>query len=451
MTELWPHQSAACKWLDRFPTALLDAAMGTGKSLITIETIRRHVQERVLILCPAAVMPVWRGQFHDHAPGEFQTLVLDGRGISQSCKKKGENVHKFLQHCAILKLRCAVVVNYDSMIRPGLFDVLLAHQWCMVVADESHKIKGHGTQASKKAHRIGQRASRRIGLTGTPMPHDPGDIFGQYRFLDHTIFGTYWTQFKTRYAIMNRYIPQKVDRWVNQDEMIEKVNCIRYRIDRSVLTLPEVLHQTIEAPLSPTGMRHYREMLKNSVAKVREHEITAANGAVQFLRLLQFAQGYATGEDGSEIFIDNAKQKVLLELLEDVDEPVCVYGWFRHDLRVVRDCCEILGRRFGEISGAKKDIDEHGKMPEGIDVMGVQCKSGGSGISLVRSRIGIVLNSGCLSPGDYDQMMARQHRPGQTRPVMFYHVVAPGTVDVNVLKARQQKRDVVNAILEAIQ
>ena len=39
MTKLWPHQSAACKWLDLFPNALLDAAMGTGKSLITIETI----------------------------------------------------------------------------------------------------------------------------------------------------------------------------------------------------------------------------------------------------------------------------------------------------------------------------------------------------------------------------------------------------------------------------
>lgn len=447
MTELWPHQSGACDWLNTHPRALLDASMGTGKSLITIETLRRYVQSRALIICPAAVMPVWRGQFHDHAPDEFATLVLDG---SQNCRKKAENVHVFLQHCAIMKRPCVVVVNYDSMIRPGLFDVLHSHMWDAVVADESHKIKGQGTQTSKKSHKIGHRAGRRLALTGTPMPHDPGDIFGQYRFLDSRIFGMYWTQFKNTYAVINKYIPNKVDQWVNQEEMIQKVNQIRYRIDRSVLTLPEVMHQTIEAPLSPTGRKHYLEMLKHSVAKVREHEITAANGAVQFLRLLQFAQGYATAEDKTEIFIDNAKQKVLLELLEDVDEPVCVYGWFRHDIRVVRDCCEILGRRFGEISGEHKDIDEHGKMPENIDVMAVQCKSGGSGISLVRSRIGIVLNSGCLSPGDYDQMMARQHRPGQTRGVMFYHIVAPGTVDVTVLKARQEKRDVVNAILEAI-
>jgi len=448
MTTLWPHQQAASDWLDRYPYALLDAGMGTGKSLITIQQIRRHVERRVLIICPVAVMGVWRGQFEEHAPGEFDSLILDG---SQNCSEKGFMVTRKLSTCAIHKQRVVVVVNYESMIRKGLFEVLFNQQWDMISCDESHKIKGQGTAASKRAFEIGTRATRRIGLTGTPMPRSPGDIFGQYRFLDVSIFGRYWTNFKKQYAVMNQYIPQKVDKWIDQEDMIERVNRIRYRITRDVLTLPEVMHQTIYAPLSAQGMKHYREMVKESIVGIREHLITAANGAVQFLRLLQFAQGYAKTTDGTEIFIDSAKRQVLLELLENVDEPVCVYGWFHHDLKVVRDCCELLGRSYGEISGARKDLTETGTMPEGIDVMGVQCKSGGSGISLVRSRIGIVLNSGCLSPGDYDQMMARQHRPGQLHPVMFYHVVAPATVDVTVLKARQENRDVVDAILEAIQ
>ena len=61
-----------------------------------------------------------------------------------------------------------------------------------------------------------------------------------------------------------------------------------------------------------------------------------------------------------------------------------------------------------------------------------------------------ILNSGTLSPGEYDQMLARQHRPGQTRGVTFYHFVAPGTVDVTVRKAREQRRDVVDSILNAL-
>ena len=37
--------------------------------------------------------------------------------------------------------------------------------------------------------RLRSRAAYRIGLTGTPMPHSPMDIYGPFRFLDITIFG----------------------------------------------------------------------------------------------------------------------------------------------------------------------------------------------------------------------------------------------------------------------
>lgn len=79
--------------------------------------------------------------------------------------------------------------------------------------------------------------------------------------------------------------------------------------------------------------------------------------------------------------------------------------------------------------------------------MAVQCKSGGSGIDLTRARIGIILNTGFISPGDYDQMMARQYRPGQTKNVVFYHLLTDKTVDVQILKSRQQKRDIVKSLI----
>jgi SNF2 family DNA or RNA helicase len=52
-----------------------------------------------------------------------------------------------------------------------------------------------------------------------------------------------------------------------------------------------------------------------------------------------------------------------------------------------------------------------------------------------------------MSPGDYDQMMARQYRPGQTRDVIYYHLVAKKTVEEKLIKARQEKRDIVDALL----
>ena len=209
-------------------------------------------------------------------------------------------------------------------------------------------------------------------------------------------------------------------------------------------------------------MRIYREMEKESIAEIKKLIDTAegvieqvetavgTNGAVSFLRLLQLAQGYVTTEDKQEVDTDTEKRKLLLELLEETDEPVCVYGWFKHDLRVISDCCKILGKRYGEVSGSRKDLTDAGKYPDDVDVLGVQCKSGGAGIDLTKARIGILLNSGLMSPGDYDQLMARQHRPGQTRNVLFYHLVSRGTVDVKIATARREKRDVVKELISLV-
>lgn len=291
------------------------------------------------------------------------------------------------------------------------------------------------------------------------MPHGPGDIFGQYRFLNPQVFGKFWTHFTRTYAVMSHHIPGKVDKWVNEDQFRANVAKLRYHIPKDVLVLPDRQDITVECDLEYAGRRAYVEMLQESIVEIRQRiedgedqtQIASAmNGGVKFMRLLQLAQGYVKTEDGEEVVTDSSKRRELLDLLEQTDEPVCVYGWFRHDLDIVRKCCEILGRRYGEISGSRKDLGVASTMPGDVDVMAVQCKSGGSGIDLTRARIGIVLNSGFISPGDYDQMMARQYRPGQTRNVVFYHLVTRKTVDEHVLKSRQQKRDVVQALIDDI-
>jgi SNF2 family DNA or RNA helicase len=102
------------------------------------------------------------------------------------------------------------------------------------------------------------------------------------------------------------------------------------------------------------------------------------------------------------------------------------------------------------VSGSRKDLSDAGKFPDNVDILGVQCKSGGAGIDLTKARIGILMNSGLMSPGDYDQLMARQHRPGQTHNVIFYHLVTRGTVDVTINTARREKRDVIAELVSKI-
>ena len=459
MAQAWSHQPPAIQHMLDNPATLLEAWMGTGKTYMTMSVIDQIQKSdaAILILCPATVVGVWSGQAERHFPGRFNVLPLDRK--AGTTKEKERKLHAALKIQRVRGQKLIVVVNYESAILEPLKTLLLLANWDIVICDESQRIKGHNTQIGKLAAQLHHCSKKRICLTGTPMPHGPGDIFSQYRFLDPSIFGKYWTHFTRQYAVISQHIPGKVDKWVRQDEMRQKIAKLRYHIPKDVLVLPERQDITIECELGGAGRKAYIDMLRESILEVRRMidggedqtaVASAMNGGVKFLRLLQLAQGYVKTEDGDEVVTDSSKRRELLDLLDQTDEPVCVYGWFRHDLEIVKTCCEMLGRRYGEISGSRKDLGVASTMPDDIDVMAVQCKSGGSGIDLTRARIGIVLNTGFISPGDYDQMMARQYRPGQTKNVVFYHLLTKGTVDTHVMKSRQQKRDVVQALIEDI-
>lgn len=460
MNELWSHQPKAISYLNEHESSMLDAAMSSGKSYMAVQNCKHcasHRNARTLIICPAAVRSVWRREFFFHAPDQFDVIILDGK---QNSEKKAELVYEALRLQQSHGRPMVVVVNYESFFLKAIWNVLNSVLWDKLIGDESHRTKSHSAQCSKHAWKIGKRSASRTGLTGTLMPNEPGDVFSQYRWLDERIFGRYWGAFKNEYAVLNKFIPNKIDKWINLEELNRKVNLIRYYIPKSVLVLPEKQDIIIEVNLSPAGMKIYQQMKKESIAFVKKlidgtdadelKTVIGSNGAVQFLRLLQLAQGYATDDEGEEVNTDTEKRRALLDLLQDCGEPVCVYAWFKHDLKCVSRCCEILGLRYGELSGSRKDLTPHATMPEDIDVLGVQCMSGSTGIDLTRSRIGVIMNSGLLSHGSYDQMISRQVRVNQKSNVVFYHLVTKGTVETKLIDERGRKRDIVDVLLSEI-
>jgi SNF2 family DNA or RNA helicase len=148
--------------------------------------------------------------------------------------------------------------------------------------------------------------------------------------------------------------------------------------------------------------------------------------------------------------IDSGKAELLEEIIEDIDEhePVVVFCRFQHDLDEIKAVAEKLDRTYGEISGRSKSaLSDKAEMQDGIQIAGVQIQAGGVGIDLTRSRYGIYYSVG-FSLGDYEQSLARIHRPGQTRPVVYYHLVAAGTIDEVVYSNLKSKKDVISSIIE---
>lgn len=290
------------------------------------------------------------------------------------------------------------------------------------------------------------------------MPHSPLDVFGQCRFLDPGLYGDSWRAFSDRYAIKgNPSIPQQITGYRRLDELQERFALLAYRCDAAdVLDLPEAIHHELTCELSPTARRAYDELESELITEVEAGTVTVANALVKLLRLQQVASGFlSTDDEGSgshEFELATDKADTLQDFLEDVPatEPVVVFCRFRHDLAAVSRIADRTGRVYGELSGRRRDgLTDRGTMSEGIGLLGCQIQSGGVGIDLTRARHAVYYSIG-FNLGDFLQSLARLHRPGQSRSVHYYHLIAENTVDRAVYGALKKKRDVVESVLSIL-
>ena len=103
-----------------------------------------------------------------------------------------------------------------------------------------------------------------------------------------------------------------------------------------------------------------------------------------------------------------------------------------------------MGKKVLELSGRIKQNFEF-QDGEG-DILAVQIQAGGVGIDLTRTRYCIYYSLG-FNLGEYQQSLARVHRPGQEHPVTYIHLLATGTVDQQVHNALQRRENVIEAVL----
>jgi SNF2 family DNA or RNA helicase len=420
----WEHQQDAASWVSQRQASALLMDMGTGKSLTA------------LMACGIV--------------GKVHALQLTS-GVT---KRRGE----LLTSAMVCRKQdnIAVITNYDAVYRPGLASPVESVKWDVIILDESHRIKSPMGRASKWLAALARKNpdARLLCLTGTPLPHSPLDAWAQFRFLNPAVFGASFVRFRARYARCDRMFPSKVREWLNQSELTAKIDSHSWRVTADeVLDLPDSLHETIPVTLSTATARVYGEIASNMTTEIEAGTITAANALTRLLRLQQCTSGYGRldGIAGPPVLIDGvpSKRLALMDWLEDihVTEPVVVFCRFRCDLDEVAAAARELGRPYSELSGEANDLAnwQNGN----TTILGVQLQSGGVGIDLTRAAYAVYYSMG-FSLGDYTQSLARLRRPGQTRCVRYYHLVAGGTVDEQVYTALKERRDVVDAVLEKL-
>ena len=287
---LWKHQQQAVDFARDRQATLYHMGLGTGKSRCSIEVARNAGAKQILILCPLSVVPAWKEQFMRFAP-EFEVATLN----KGSVKKKLKDASAFAMSAAYKQRPFVIVINYESArCEPFASWAMNTILWDLLVMDESHRIKSPKGITSRWVSRLAPDCKKRLALTGTPMPHSPLDIYAQMRALDPSLFGWSYFKFRLRYAKMGGFGGKQVTGFQNMDHLREKMSALTFQADRSVLDLPDAIHEKRIIELSPKGRKIYDELDRDFCAQVREGEIVASNALVKILRLCQITSGLVT-------------------------------------------------------------------------------------------------------------------------------------------------------------
>jgi len=444
---LWQHQKRGVGFLLRlakegYGGGYLAFDMGAGKTLTSLSFVRAVESQRTLVVCPKSVIPTWSSEAEKWFGNYFASITPLSEDLGPT-RVKAEHLRISSQSTPAL-----VVINYESLIQDDLASAAKEVGWDILILDEAHFVKNPRSKRFSTLSKLKRNFT--IALSGTPMVQGPQDLWSQAYLLDPSFLGSNYYAYVNTYTIKGGYKNKRIVGYKNTERLSRKTSkfMLRVSID-DVLELPDQVFLEVPVYLSKEAYTKHDEFWRSLWDYAKAEELNLQTAATAIIRMQQVTGGFLVNPDGTRVRIDHSKEEALADLLEAIGppEPVVVFAYFHDDLDVIHSVALKLGRTYGELSGRRNDLQafKEGK----LDVLGVQIRSGGTGVDLTRSRYAIYYSLG-YSLGDYLQSLARLRRPGQTRKLIYYHLVAKDTIDERVYQALSLKQDVINSIISGI-
>lgn len=294
--------------------ALFDE-MGAGKSKQVVdaacELFERHVIDRMLILAPASVRT---GVWYDPELGELKKHLWDtvnARVVEYHAKKRhwlweGKNEsQRFLD---------VWVTNYEFLRNADRLTPVLG--WVngrtLLVLDESSAVKDHRAQQTRACMHVRRACGRVVLLNGTPISHNPLDIFAQAAIMLPTDKGfgskifdaANFFHFRSRYAqITTQPGFPKIVGWQNLEDMQRRMKpYVLRRMTRDCVDMPaELPPVTLTVRLSAESWHVYKEMRDELLVWLDAQTVAvSAQAATRVMRLAQITAGFVGGLERSE-------------------------------------------------------------------------------------------------------------------------------------------------------
>lgn len=433
--------------------------MGCGKTLTAIAIAGAAYAagkiERLLVVAPTSVVAVWPKELQEYAEFKYTCRTLLGDKTSRL--KQLSDLEKFP-----FKALKVAVINYESTWRDGIFEALQEFDADMIIADESQRIKTHDAAQSKAMHQLGDQARYKLILSGTPVQNNAIDIYSQYRFLDPTVFGKNFYQFRNRYAIMGGFNRRQIVGYKDMDDLIRREHSIAFRITKEeAIDLPEQTFEVRHIQMDKKLADLYQRIKRDSYAEIETGgQITATTVLTKLLRLQQLAGGFLVTDDAAKPqLVSTAKLEALSDIVQDyvVDggKKLVIFARFVPEVKAIIDLMKkVLPDRkkavsiYGEIKKEDRGaiVQQFQSDPDTVVFVG-QIDTAGTGVTLTAADT-CVYYSKNFNYAAYEQSLSRIHRIGQRNTCTYIDLVMEKTVDEMINRALAKKEDIAKTVVD---
>jgi hypothetical protein len=436
--DLRPYQAEGVHWMLRLahwaPGACLADDMGLGKTVQALALLlHRRGLGPTLVIAPTSVGFGWIRETHRFAPS-LQTHHL----------KSGKEI-EFIKDYSPGEV---FVTSYDLMARH--IDRWKEITWGTVIFDEAQALKNPDTLRARAATQL--KAHFLLALTGTPLENNTGELWSLFHIIARGLLGSLGA-FRQRFQL-------PIER--HDDERARKALAalvspfILRRLKRDVARdLPDRTDIRLDVSLSRAERALYDELRRAVLAQL---ESDAPSEAARFqilaaiTRLRQLACHPRLYRPDSNI--PSSKIELLREKIHEIRQEghrALIFSQFTSLLALAREALEQDGVRCAWLDGSlsatarQKAVEDF--QAGHADAFLLSIKAGGTGLNLTAASYVFLLDP-WWNPAVEDQATDRAHRIGQTEPVTVYRLVAQGTIEDSIYALHEEKRALMDAVLE---
>ncbi|KAE8077150.1 hypothetical protein FH972_015741 [Carpinus fangiana] len=453
-SKLLPFQRDGVRFiLQHGGRVLLADEMGLGKTLQEIDSHLNHFYAcirdswPVLILTPSSLRLHWASmiqQWLDIPPSDILVVLSQCGGSNRA----GYTVVPSNTKGSIHLDGLFNIISYDVV--PKLQNLLMALEFKVVIADESHFLKNAQAKRTTAALPVIKKAQYVILLSGTPALSRPIELFKQLEALYPDVYKNVH-EYGSRYCkggIFGVYQGAS-----NHDELhnLMKATLMIRRLKKDVLSeLPVKRRQQVFLDLAEKDMKQVNALFR---------ELEVVKGKIKACKSQEEVESLKFAEKNliSKIYTDSAEAKIpaVLDYLGTVIEAGCKFLIFAHHKPMIDSIYEfLLKKKVGciRIDGStppasRQTLVTDFQEKDAIKAAVLSIRAGGVGLTLTAAST-VIFAELSWTPGDLIQAEDRAHRIGQVSSVNIYYLLANDTVDDIIWDVVQSKLENLGQMLD---